>query len=160
NIAELRGDLLGAERALREGVEIMRRIGDHGHLSSLAPVLADVLYAQDRDDEALRLTEEAQHLTLDGDVDAEVSWRRVHAKLLARAGDIDSAVRLAKEAVDFATPTEYLTLTGDAYRDLAVVLRAAGHTDDADSALRLALAFFERKGNVIMAEATRAQLAE
>jgi hypothetical protein len=44
--------------------------------------------------------------------------------------------------------------------DLAEVLTLAGRLDDACAALIRALALYERKGNLVMAERTRARLAE
>ena len=44
--------------------------------------------------------------------------------------------------------------------DLAEVLTLAGRTDEAEAALREALALFERKGNLAMAERTSARLRE
>jgi hypothetical protein len=48
----------------------------------------------------------------------------------------------------------------DAYADLGEVLSLACGAEEAVAALKQALAHYERKGNVTMAERTRARLAE
>jgi tetratricopeptide (TPR) repeat protein len=160
HIATLAGELGLAEKAFGDAVAILRKLGDFGHLSSLAPLLADILYAQGRYEEAIALTDEARLKTIQGDMDAEVNWRRVHSKLLARRGQMDEALRLANEAVDFSRHSDLLNLRGMACADLAEVLRLAAQTGDAVSALQEALGLFELKGNVIMAKQTAARLDE
>jgi class 3 adenylate cyclase/tetratricopeptide (TPR) repeat protein len=158
-IAMLAGEADRAEQDLREGVDMLRRIGDLGHVSSVAPELADILYAQGRTEEALGLTEEAEHASLKGDVDAQVGWRRVKSKILASQGHVAKGLRLASEAVDLARRTDYLDLRGRACLDLAEVLRLAGQGDGAISALHEAIEMFQLKGNVVMADRTRASIA-
>jgi hypothetical protein len=52
-----------------------------------------------------------------------------------------------------------LDTQGDAYADLGEVLILAGKPDEAAAAFEQALERFERKGNVVSAERTRARLA-
>jgi tetratricopeptide (TPR) repeat protein len=159
HIALLQGDVSLAEREATEVVAFYRAIGDLGHLSSYAPALADALYAQGRDDEALALTEEAERVAIEGDTDAAVHWRRVRAKVFARRGRLPEAVRLATEAADIARLSDDLDKRGRALLDLAEVLRFAGRSAEATAAAREALDTFERKGNVVLAEAVRTMLA-
>jgi len=56
-VAMLVGESERAERDLREGADMLRQMGDAGHLSSVAPQLADVVQTQGRMEEALALTE-------------------------------------------------------------------------------------------------------
>ena len=158
-IAMLVGEAERAEQDLREGVDMLRQMGDAGHLSSVAPQLADVLQMQGRMEEALALTEEGEHLSLEGDMDAEVGWRRVRSKILAQQGHLPEGVRLATEAVDLARRTDYIDIRGMACLDLAEVLLRAGQGDQAKLALQEAVEMFELKGNVVMAARARASLA-
>ena len=87
-------------------------------------------------------------------------WRQVRAKVLAHRSDREEAERLAREAVARAEETDQLNGHGDALVDLAEVLEVAGKPDEAKAALEQALALYERKGNLVMAERTRAKLAE
>ncbi len=49
---------------------------------------------------------------------------------------------------------------GDAHLDLAEVLELAGRREEAAVELEKALALYERKGNLVLAERSRARLAE
>ncbi len=158
-IAMLGGEVERAEQDLREAVDILRHIGDPGHLSSVAPQLADVLQAQGHLEEALALTEEAERASLSGDIDAQIGWRRVRSKILSRQGHLVEGVQLATEAVDLARRTDYFDLRGMACLDLAEVLQSAGHGDGAIPVLHEAIEMFEMKGNVVMAARARAWLS-
>ena len=143
-------DPAAAERALRSACEVFERIGELGYLASAAPSLADALYLQGRDDEALLLTERwsPERLTVPEDVDAQVGWRRVRAKLLARRGDVEAAERLAREATANAARTDFLDLRARAVADLAEVLRLAGRSEESVTAFQEAIRLYEQKGNV------------
>jgi class 3 adenylate cyclase/tetratricopeptide (TPR) repeat protein len=158
-VAILAGHAELAQQELREAVDILRHMGDAGHLSSVAPQLADVLLAQGHTDEALALTHEAELASLDGDMDAQIGWRRVRSKILARQGHLAEGLRLATGALDLARRTDYLDLRGMMCVDLAEVLRRAGQGDSAIPILQEAIEAFELKGNIVMAARTRALLA-
>ena len=85
-------------------------------------------------------------------------WRQVRGKVLARRGELQEGEQLLREAVALAEETDILNAHADALVDLAEVLALAGH--DASSELDRALARYERKGNLVMAERTRSRLAE
>ena len=87
-------------------------------------------------------------------------WRRVKAKLLARAGEDASAEQLARDAVAISLDTDYLDGQATSQADLAEVLMALGKATEAVAALREAEALFERKGNVVSARRARDRLAE
>ncbi len=108
-----------------------------GFLSSVAPLLVEALFVQGRDEEALQLTERwpPERLTVPEDADAQVGWRRVRAKLLARRGDFEEAERLGREATAIASGTDYLDLHAQALADLAEVLRLAGKPEESAAAV-------------------------
>src|SRR5439155_15319162 len=56
----LAGDPAAAEREFRAGYELSQRMGETGYLSTTAGFLAEALYRQGRDEEALRYTEEGE----------------------------------------------------------------------------------------------------
>jgi tetratricopeptide (TPR) repeat protein len=151
----LAGDLATAERELRLVVEDHRRTGDEGHLVSSSAELADVLVGQGRDDEALRLTEVSEAGAAPDDLAAQLVWRRVRARVLARRGDLIPAEQLARAAVALAERTDWLEGQGDALTDLGEVHRLAGRPLEAVEALRAALARYERKGAVALADRVR-----
>jgi class 3 adenylate cyclase/tetratricopeptide (TPR) repeat protein len=151
----LAGDPAAAERELRAGCELFRRIGERGRLSALTAMLADALLALGRADEALRATEEAEANSGPEDVSSQASWRQVRARVLARRGRIEEAERLAREAVRMLEGTQALAWHADALRDLAEILRRAERPDQAASVLRRALRLYEQKGDVVAAERAR-----
>ena len=155
DIELLAADPAAAELALRPACEVLERIGELGFLASAAPPLAEALYLQGRDDEALLMTERwaPERLTVPEDVDAQVGWRRVRAKLLARRGHFEAAERLAREATASVLRTDFLDLRARAVADLAEVLRLAGRSGESAAAVQEAIRLYERKGNTAAAAA-------
>jgi tetratricopeptide (TPR) repeat protein len=148
-----------AEREARRSYEILDRMGNVGNLASTAPHLGDIVYAQGGFDEAFQLSEFTERITIQGDVDAEVRWRQLRAKTLARWGRHDEAKILATEAVRIVAATDYLDLHADALFDMAEVLGLAERSSDAASALREALELCRRKGNLVRAIQAESWLA-
>jgi len=139
----LAGDLAAAERELRRGLAILEPSGAHGYQVAL---LAEVLYEQGRTMEAAQHLEAVAENAAPDNVAAQVLWRGVRAKLDVEESP-ERALALAREAVALAEATESPNLLGDAFSNLAAVLRAAGDPH-ADADARRALALYERKGNV------------
>jgi ATP/maltotriose-dependent transcriptional regulator MalT len=159
-IERLAEDWSAAERELRVVYETHRQRGDQGHLSSSAVQLAEVLVEQGHDDEALRLTEISQAAADLDDVDAQVGWRRVRARVLARRGSIPEAERLARAAVRLAEQSDALEIHGTALMVLAEVLRRAGRLQEAAQAIGQALRLYGQKGNLVLAARARSMLSE
>jgi class 3 adenylate cyclase/tetratricopeptide (TPR) repeat protein len=152
------GDPLAAERELRESCGLLEAMGERAWYSSLAAFLAEALYQQGRLDEAEAWTRRAEEAAIEGDLEAQSDFRAVRAKILARRGDLEEAKRLAREAVDIVGPSGEPDHEGDAWFDLAEVLRMAERRDEAAEALRSALACWEAKGNVVSAAKAREAL--
>ena len=93
------------------------------------------------------------------DLKTAITWRSVRAEVLARQGDLDGAIELAQAAVALAEPTDALIDHADALATLAVVTRLAGDDAGADAARGRALALYERKGAVALAERLRPGVA-
>ena len=159
-VEKLAGDAQAAERELRTGYAILEGMGEKGYLSTVAAELAQALYEQDRFDESDRYTRVSEELGPLDDFATQVEWRGTRAKVLARRGEIESAVALVDEAVALAADTDYLNLQADARTDLAEVLTLAGRIGDAASRSREALELYERKGNIVSAARVRASLAD
>jgi class 3 adenylate cyclase len=148
-----------AEALLREGHTVLAEIGENSHRSSVAAYLAHALWAQGRDDDAYRFTEMSEEASASGDVISHVVWRGARAKVLARRGVAAEAERLARDGADRASRTDYLVMRGESLLDLAEVLRVAGRPAEAIPVVREALELFERKGNRVLIEKTRSELA-
>jgi class 3 adenylate cyclase/tetratricopeptide (TPR) repeat protein len=155
----LGGDPLQAEQELAPGVAALERMEVTGHLASLAPLLADALCSQARYDEAYGLSKTSEELAAPGDMDAQVRWRTVRAKVLAVRGECDRAEALVRKAVDLAAATEFTNLHADALMVLGQVLNRTGTENEAEVAVRCALELYERKGNVVSADRARTVLA-
>ena len=151
----LAGDAGAAERELASGYGLLEEIGETQNFPDLAAKLADALYVQGRDDQALELSKVSEAATAPDDRSAGVQWRAVRAKLLARAGEPAAAEALAKEAVALADETDFTVLRADAFMDLAEVLRTAGRGNESKPFVAQALELYEQKGNVVAAGRAR-----
>ncbi len=143
----LAGDLGAAEAALRRDYQELEAMGERYVLSSVAGMLARVLYEQGRYDEAGELSSTVESLSSAEDIDAQALWRGVRAKVLARRGQAQEAVQLAEEMLALRRQAESPDLEAEALADLAEVQRLSG--DGAwEATLAAAVAGYERKGDV------------
>jgi ATP/maltotriose-dependent transcriptional regulator MalT len=147
----LAGDPAAAERELRPAYETLERMGNWANLGYVAPTLADALFMQGRDEEALRLTELTERITSTWDVQGQIAWRRVRAKLLARRGQVEEAKQLAHAATALAGRTDFVLEHAQAVADLAEVLRLAGESKESAAAVHEAIRLYEEKGNIAAA---------
>jgi DNA-binding SARP family transcriptional activator/tetratricopeptide (TPR) repeat protein len=154
----LAGDFAAAEAVLRGLFELSERMADTSSLATNAAVLAQILYETGRLDEAMHWSEVSEHSAAESDLQTQPQWRTVRAKLLAAAGRLDEAERLARGGVAIAEQTDFLNMHGNALVDLATVLRAAGKDAEATESVEAAIALYERKGNVVSAAQARALL--
>jgi tetratricopeptide (TPR) repeat protein len=154
----LAGDLASAERIFRRACEALEGEGDWGHFASVAPLLAEALVAQGRADEAVEPVETAVRWTLADDTDAQISLLRMGSKLAAHRGSSEEAEALARQAIDRASQSDDPNFRGATLVDLAELLELSGRAEERDAALEQALAFYEQKGNVVMAERVRERL--
>jgi tetratricopeptide (TPR) repeat protein len=148
-----------AEQELRRSYDGFARLGEKRHFNSICAHLARAVFAQGRYDEAERLTLESEAAARPNDVHSHILWRSTRAKVLARKGDGDGAVRLAQEAVDYAAATDFHSAHGDALADLADVLEVVGRPKEAAAALLAAVGFHEKKGNLVAVEGATSRLA-
>jgi ATP/maltotriose-dependent transcriptional regulator MalT len=154
----LADDLPAAEAEARRGFDSLLEMGDRSSASTLAAVLAQILYARGRLNEVLELTALGRDESSPDDLHTQIQWRGPRAKVLARRGEPAEAERLAREGVELAEPTDFLNVRATALVDLAEVLLADGRPDEAADAVRAATALFEQKGNVVGAARSRALL--
>jgi len=149
----LAGDPAAAAELGAEGCRLFDELGAAGKL-------AQALYALDRLEEADTWAGRAAELGASDDALTQMLWRQVRAKVLARRGEHAEAERRAREAVAIAEDSDWLDGQGDVYADLAEVLSLAGRPKEATEALEQALARYERKGNLVMAQRAQTRLAE
>jgi class 3 adenylate cyclase/tetratricopeptide (TPR) repeat protein len=154
----LAGDLEAAERAYREGAQMLESIGEIGYLSTQVGYFAQVLFAQGRFEEAAEKADLSERLGATDDVVTQTVWRQVRAKLLAREGLDGAAVALAEAAVAMTDGIDGWDTLESAFEDLGEVYRLVGRRDDATRALGKALDVCERKGAIVVAERVRSKI--
>ncbi|MDQ2982628.1 MAG: AAA family ATPase [Actinomycetota bacterium] len=155
----LAGDPPAAEAIARAGAEELGRIGDKGYRSTVLLILAEALYQQGRFFEAEEAIRESDEITSPEDVLNISLSGTLRARLLAHHGDVEGAVRLAREIVAQIDPTDMRTRS-ETHMTLALVLELAGRAAEAREAALRALELHEQKGNFPAAERTRAFLAQ
>jgi len=154
----LAGDLVAAERTLREQCEYLEREHDRTHLAVRAAKLAEALYRQRRLDEAGEWAGVSRANAASDDQSAQLILGSVEAKLLARRGAVAEARRLAEATVRLADSTDGLNQIAATRLALGEVLRIAELSDEAERAIAEAIELFERKGNSVGATQAREQL--
>ena len=156
----LAGDAAAAARYGEEACRLLADLGQHGYLANAAGRLAHARYALGELDEAAAWAPRAKDLAASDDAIAQMLWRQALAKVLACRGEQAEAEHLAREAVAIGSDTEMLDTQADTYADLGEVLSLAGQPKQAAEAFKEALARYERKENLVMAERTRARLED
>ena len=131
-------------RGAREGFEAL---GVSSGAAQAAALLARALIEQGgRDEEALQQSEFAERHG-GGDLKTTITWCSARAEALARGGDAEQALSLARRAVALAEPTDALADKADASMALAGVLLAAGREQEAREAAGAARELYESKGH-------------
>ena len=149
-VETLAGDHVAAERELRRGFEVLQTLGERYVLSTLSGLLAQTLWAQGRVDEADDMSALAEELSDPDDIDAQVHWRCVQAKVLARRGEAERAEELVRSAVALLEPTDAYVLEIGAFADLGEVLQMLDRPGAAD-AFRRAHELADAKGSDVLA---------
>jgi tetratricopeptide (TPR) repeat protein len=157
-IERLAGDPAAAVALGEESCRMFEKVGRYSALRMYAGWVAQASYECGRLAEADRWAARAAESAASDDVWVQMLWRQARAKVLACRGEHPEAERRAREAVAIAEGTELLNFQADACADLAEVLVLAGRTKEGAEALEQALARYERKENLVMAERMRARL--
>lgn len=156
----LAGDLAAAERELRRDLVALEAMDERYFRSTVAAMLAGVLLEMGSFQDADAMCTTAESLTDEDDVNSEILWRSVRARLLARAGDQDAALAQAQRAVEIAASTVDIDLLGDAQVTFGDVLVQLGRHDDAGPPFREALRLYELKENAVSADRVRTRLED
>src|SRR5439155_25008677 len=82
------------------------------------------------------------------DVLAQIWWRGVRAKVLARRGKAPEAIAVAREAVKLSEPSDHPVMKAKAFEALGETLHLLGKADEARGALEHAVELHEAKGDV------------
>jgi class 3 adenylate cyclase/tetratricopeptide (TPR) repeat protein len=160
SVGWLEEDPDAAEEVIRTAYQTLEDVGEKGFLATVAGNLAHVLYLKGAYEEADQFAREAEKAGATDDVATEVGWRTARAMLLARRGRHAEAERLAREALELATATEYLIIIAESHLALGETLRLAERSEEAADAINEALRLYEAKGFVLSAGAARARLEQ
>ncbi|MGH3064949.1 MAG: AAA family ATPase, partial [Gaiellaceae bacterium] len=142
-------DAVAAELVLRGLCAELVRTHDFFHLASRASDFAEALFVQDRLDESEEWVQVAAEHASGDDLDAQMLWRSVRAKIHARRGEFEAARKLAVEAQRIAEPSDGLNRCARVQRDLGEVLRLAGRASEAASAFKRAIDLYQEKHNIV-----------
>jgi DNA-binding SARP family transcriptional activator/tetratricopeptide (TPR) repeat protein len=156
-IEMLADDPVAAGVHLQRSIEMFTEMGDMWFLSILSIEQARALHQQGRDREALALIGRLDALPTDPSFSYRIRRAEILGRLLARGGDQDDAMALARQAVELAERTDFLGFHADALCGLAEVHLLGGRLEGATEALGSAIRLYERKGNVVAARRARAQ---
>src|SRR5262245_42496209 len=154
----LAGEPAAAELRLRNAYERLDEMGEKALFASTAAMLAQAIYAQGRYEEAGEFCRASREAAAADDLSAQVEWRAIAAKLLARRGETAEAETLAREAVELVARTDFLRTHGDVLLDLGEVLALGGDPQQAAAAIRAGLELYEQKGDTVMAGRARERL--
>jgi class 3 adenylate cyclase/tetratricopeptide (TPR) repeat protein len=149
------GDLAAAEQVLREGLEMLERIGERGYYPTAALDLADILYGRGHYDEVREWADKARAITGPDDLVNFVYLDSMDGALLAREGRFDEAEVRARNAVDQTATIDHGETRARSLRYLAEVLALAGRTEEAERVAADALAVFDEKGDLTGAARAR-----
>jgi tetratricopeptide (TPR) repeat protein len=111
-------------------------------------------------EEAEQWTHVAEEHAAADDVEAQMMWRPVRARIYAERGSLEIAETLAREGVQLSDQTDDLNRRAEAYRYLGEVLRRAARPDESSVAFERALELHRRKGNLMGAALVRALIDE
>ena len=148
-------DTGAAERELRAGFDTLSEIGEMSWFSTVAAMLGEAVLANGRADEARTLADASHDAAAPDDVYSQVLWRTVASKVLAGDGSHEEAERLAREAVDLLSPTDFLHLRWHAHLSRAQVLETLGRGADAAVEATQAADIAARKGAILAEQQAR-----
>jgi DNA-binding SARP family transcriptional activator/tetratricopeptide (TPR) repeat protein len=152
------GDLEAAERFAREGCDAMERHRAVGLLTSSLCVLAEVLIAQGRFQEAQELVAKATVHVMDEDIDARFRQARARARTELATGNLATGESYARVALDLVLKTQLVHEQSDTFFALCEILVAAGNDVKAHDAAHESLVLAQSKGHVIYAQRARDEL--
>jgi tetratricopeptide (TPR) repeat protein len=156
-VERLSGNLEGAEHELRQSLEALVEVGERGRSFMVALELAGTLSDLQRPQEAMQLLEYVRSSPWS----EEDFYSLLHeGKVLWALGDVSGAERAASRAVELGRQNDDLSARGEALVSLAAIRAETAGPAAAEPLLHQAVEVFERKGDLVSAEKTRALAGE
>ena len=103
-VESLAGDLHTAEAEFRRGYDSLGELGERYYRSTIAGLLAGVLYEEGRYEEAEQFRVIGAELAAADDIQTQALLRALHAKLEARRGEMENAEALVDDALALLRP--------------------------------------------------------
>ena len=154
------GDLAAEEAILREGIEVLERIGDRSYNATVTLNLAECLYRGGSDDaEIEELCERARERTAADDLINFVWLDIVGGLLHSRREEHEQAEECGRRALALAETTDFYFARSHSRAFLAETLARMGRGEEAAELAAQALEILEAKGDVACAAQFRSRLS-
>jgi tetratricopeptide (TPR) repeat protein len=148
-IAFRAGDLHGEEAVLRDSLEVLEGIGDHGFYSTQVLWLAECLYRAGKEDTEIEdWCVKARETTAADDLINFVWLDMVDGLLHARRGEYEQAEHCSRRAVALAETGDFHNARSFSRAYLAEVLALSSRADEAAEVASEAFEIFDAKGDV------------
>jgi class 3 adenylate cyclase/tetratricopeptide (TPR) repeat protein len=154
----LEGDREARARVLRQGLDAYQQVANELN-PMLAALLAEALADLGQDGEAWELAEAAREAS-HGFLHVMPHVLGAEAIVLAHREQFEEAEQRASKAIETLRATEFVWSAADSLILLGEVQRLAGKRGEARASIREALAIYENKGIVPLAEQARSKLAQ
>jgi tetratricopeptide (TPR) repeat protein len=153
------GDFAAEESVLREGHELLQRIGDRSYFPTVVLSLAWCLYRRGADDAEIEaLCDQAREATGAADL-VNFVWLDIIGGLLhARRGEHEEAEECSRRAVALAETKDFYPARSFSSAYLAETLALAGRRGEAAEVAARSFEIFEAKGDVAGAAQIRSRL--
>jgi len=145
--------------ACAAGAEALAASAETGYLTTVKSLQAFAALDLGREEDALRLTEEARSVAAADDVDPRSRDCLIRARIAARHGDFAEADELLAAARNMIAPTDFVNLRFDLTSSWAEVARLAGRRDEERAAFEEMLGEATAKGNAVVARRAGIALA-
>ena len=155
------GDLAAEERALREGFEVLERIGDRSYFPTVVLRLAECLHRRGSDDAEIQaLCDKARETTGADDLVNFVWLDMIGGLLHARRGEHEQAEECSRRAVALAETTDFYPARSYSRAYFAEALALMGRSEEAAEMAAQSFEILEAKGDVAGAAQFHSRLAE
>jgi class 3 adenylate cyclase/tetratricopeptide (TPR) repeat protein len=148
-----------AERSLRDGLDGLEELGEHGYSSTIAAVLAMVLVSRRELAAARDALGQARRTSADDDRVNFVFIELAEGRLLAHENRLAEAEAVGRRAVELADRIDFCFGRPLAHSYFAETLALAGKPEEATHHATTALGILEAKGDVMLAARVRERLA-
>ena len=137
-----------ATEVLAASVDTLARIGERNMRPTALALLGQARFLTGDAEGAELAAQESRETAASDDPASQMTWRQVLARVLAARGESGAALALAREAVEIAEASDFLTMAGRVHLDAAEVLRSGGDLAGARVSLERARALFMEKSSV------------